>query len=124
LLTSSNDTLIFPLTSSRGNEGAQSVSLLTLLTTLSSSPHNERTPVGAERSGALGGFAESCAAGLSWHNRPGEGETKSIVSEFQKWMRMAKRACESIQKKMRMELAVPLQRRLKLVVPYALTSRS
>lgn len=37
----------------------------------------ERTPVGAKRSGALGGFAESCADGLSWHNRPGEGETKS-----------------------------------------------
>ena len=36
----------------------------------------ERTPVGAKRSGALGGFAESCAGGLSWHNRPGEGETK------------------------------------------------
>jgi len=34
----------------------------------------ERTPVGAKRSGALGGFAESCAGGLSWHNRPGEGE--------------------------------------------------
>jgi hypothetical protein len=31
---------------------------------------------GAERSGALGGFAESCACGLSWHNRPEEGETK------------------------------------------------
>ena len=36
----------------------------------------ERTPVGAKRSGALGGFAESCADGLSWHNRPEEGETK------------------------------------------------
>ena len=36
----------------------------------------ERTPVGAKRSGALGGFAESCASGLSWHNRPVEGETK------------------------------------------------
>ena len=36
----------------------------------------ERTPVGAKRSGALGGFAESCASGLSWHNRPAEGETK------------------------------------------------
>src|SRR6185436_18850294 len=36
----------------------------------------ERTPGGAQRSGALGGFAESCASGLSWHNRPGEGETK------------------------------------------------
>src|SRR5215510_12317978 len=24
--------------------------------------------------------AETCAGGLSWHNRPGEGETKSIVS--------------------------------------------
>ena len=36
----------------------------------------ERTPVGAKRSGALGGFAESCAGGLSWHNRPVEGETK------------------------------------------------
>ncbi len=40
----------------------------------------DRTPVGAERSGALGGFAESCAGGLSWHNRPGEGETKLLVS--------------------------------------------
>ena len=40
----------------------------------------ERTPEGAERSGALGGFAESCAGGLSWHNRPVEGETKSDVS--------------------------------------------
>ena len=40
----------------------------------------ERTPVGAERNGALGGFAESCAGGLSWHNRPVEGETKIIVS--------------------------------------------
>src|SRR5438876_11786400 len=36
----------------------------------------ERTPVGAQRSGALGGFAESCACGLSWHNRPAEGETR------------------------------------------------
>src|SRR5258705_10509442 len=36
----------------------------------------ERTPEGAKRSGALGGFAESCASGLSWHNRPAEGETK------------------------------------------------
>src|ERR1041385_5419197 len=31
---------------------------------------------GAKRSGALGRFAESCAGGLSWHNRPVEGETK------------------------------------------------
>lgn len=35
------------------------------------------TPKGAERSGALEGFAESCARGLSWHNQPVEGETKS-----------------------------------------------
>jgi hypothetical protein len=30
----------------------------------------------AKRSGALEGFAESCASGLSWHTRPAEGETK------------------------------------------------
>jgi hypothetical protein len=47
----------------------------------------ERTPEGAKRSGALGGFAESCAGGLSWHNRPGEGETKSIVSAGMKRQR-------------------------------------
>jgi hypothetical protein len=42
----------------------------------------ERTPGGAELSGALGGFAESCACGLSWHIRPAEGELdlKSFVT--------------------------------------------
>ena len=40
----------------------------------------ERTPEGAERSGALGGFAESCACGLSWHNRPAEGELNQMFS--------------------------------------------
>ena len=50
---------------------------------------------GAERSGALGGFAESCAGGLSWHNRPGEGETKLDFScEFYKRMRLYKRGCD------------------------------
>jgi hypothetical protein len=43
LLTSSNDTLMFPLTSSRSSEGLQNITLLTLLNALSSSPHNERT---------------------------------------------------------------------------------
>ena len=38
----------------------------------------DRTPVGAERSGALGGFAESCACGLSWHNRPAEGKLNQM----------------------------------------------
>jgi hypothetical protein len=33
-----------------------------------------------ERSGALRGFAESCAGGLSWHNRPVEGKTKLDLS--------------------------------------------
>src|SRR5258708_5896398 len=38
----------------------------------------DRTPGGAKRSGALGGFAESCACGLSWHNRPAKGELNQM----------------------------------------------
>jgi hypothetical protein len=55
---------VFPLVGTLGHEWAP-----------------ERTPAGAERSGALGGFAESCADGLSWHNRrPERGKLNQSLS--------------------------------------------
>src|SRR5437868_14956898 len=55
----------------------------------------ERTPVGAKRSGALGGFAESCASGLSWHNRPAEGETRLDFSAGMERSGMKARPCRT-----------------------------
>jgi hypothetical protein len=100
--------MCFPSVATRGNDWVPT-------------PHTE----GRNASEALGAQRRVVRTGCSGKWRAeGKKIRWSLGCEFQKWMRMARRACESIQKKMRMELASSLQRRLKLVVPFALTSRS
>ena len=56
LLTLRKGNLIFPLTSSRSKNCIEREQLPYFLNRFFFSPHNERAPVGAERSGALEGF--------------------------------------------------------------------
>src|SRR5260370_42705082 len=61
----------------------------------------QRTQALPERSGGLGGFAESWRLGSRGRMRAQKGKLNQSFCEFQKRMRMSKRSCESLQERMR-----------------------